>query len=531
VVKQRLKLAAVSNKLLSTYAEDEMTLEQLMAFTVTNEQARQEQAWESLSHSHNQEPYAIRRMLTEGAVPGSDKRAQFVGIEAYEAAGGVVTHDLFEEDDGGWLQDPALLDRLATEKLKSEAAKLADEGWKWITVAVNFPYGHTSGLRRLSGHVVDLSEEDRSAREALRSEYDRLNAEYAQAEELPAEIDQRLGEIEAALEAFENRPVIYDPAGINRAGVFVSIDGDGNLLFERGYVRVDDDVAEDDQDAKIDPSEEDEVSTGTTITVAGEPDTDPGDEEDGIRPLPDRLVMELTAHRTVALRDALGGSPDIAFIAVLHVLCLGAFYRFPSSDSCLEIIPRSADFAIQAPGLKDSAPAKAVDTRHESWSSQLPEQPAELWDKLIALDHNSRMALFAHCVSLTVNVVKEPHQRRSSGALAHGDVLVRALHLDMATVWSPTVDNYLGRVPKARILEAVREAKGEASAQLLDHLKKQEMATEAQRLLADTGWLPEPLRLPEPATSAAAADEPVETLPAFLAEDEDDSNNQLAAAE
>jgi ParB family chromosome partitioning protein len=141
------------------------------------------------------------------------------------------------------------------------------------------------------------------------------------------------------------------------------------------------------------------------------------------------------------------------------------------------------------------------------------------------------MALFAHCVSLTVNVVKDPHQRRSSGALAHGDILVRALHLDMATAWSPTVDNYLGRVPKARILEAVREAKGEASAQLLDHLKKQEMATEAQRLLADTGWLPEPLRLPEPATSAAAADEPVETLPAFLAEDEDDSNNQLAAAE
>ena len=59
----------------------------------------------------------------------------------------------------------------------------------------------------------------------------------------------------------------------------------------------------------------------------------------------------------------------------------------------------------------------------------------------------------------------------------------------------PTVDTYLGRVTKPRILEAVREAKGERSAQLIDHLKKGDMATEAERLLAGAGWLPEPLRL------------------------------------
>ena len=49
VVKQRLKLAAVSEKLLDIYAEDGMTLEQLMAFTVTNDHARQEQVWDSLA--------------------------------------------------------------------------------------------------------------------------------------------------------------------------------------------------------------------------------------------------------------------------------------------------------------------------------------------------------------------------------------------------------------------------------------------------------------------------------------------------
>ena len=121
VVKQRLKLAAVSDKLLDVYAEDGMTLEQLMAFTVTNDHARQEQVWEALAHTCNTEPYYIRRQLTEGAVRAADKRAQFVGVDAYEAAGGIVMRDLFEHDDGGWLQDPALLDRLVIEKLQARS--------------------------------------------------------------------------------------------------------------------------------------------------------------------------------------------------------------------------------------------------------------------------------------------------------------------------------------------------------------------------------------------------------------------------
>jgi ParB family transcriptional regulator, chromosome partitioning protein len=135
VVKQRLKLAAVSEKLLDVYAEDGMTLEQLMAFTVTNDHARQEQVWEALARSYNKEPFYIRRQLTDGAVRAADKRAQFVGVNTYEAAGGPVMRDLFEHDDGGWLQDPALLDRLVVDKLKVEAEALGKEGWKWITVA------------------------------------------------------------------------------------------------------------------------------------------------------------------------------------------------------------------------------------------------------------------------------------------------------------------------------------------------------------------------------------------------------------
>lgn len=101
-VRQRLRLASVSPRLLDLYANHEMKLEQVMAFSITNDHVRQEQVWDTVSRSHVREPYCIRRLLTETAVRAADRRAVYVGIEAYEAAGGVVMRDLFEQDQGGW---------------------------------------------------------------------------------------------------------------------------------------------------------------------------------------------------------------------------------------------------------------------------------------------------------------------------------------------------------------------------------------------------------------------------------------------
>ena len=151
VVKQRLRLASVSPKLLDAYAEDGMTLDQLMAFTVSGDWERQEQVWERLAASYTKEPYVIRRLLTEGAVRASDKRARFVGVEAYEAEGGAVLRDLFQGDDGGWLQDVALVERLVAKRLEREAETVRAEGWHWVEVAPEFSYGHHFGLRQLRG--------------------------------------------------------------------------------------------------------------------------------------------------------------------------------------------------------------------------------------------------------------------------------------------------------------------------------------------------------------------------------------------
>jgi ParB family chromosome partitioning protein len=98
-------------------------------------------------------------------------------------------------------------------------------------------------------------------------------------------------------------------------------------------------------------------------------------------------------------------------------------------------------------------------------------------------------------------------------ALAHADRIAEAVGLDMVKAgWTPTVDNYFGRVTKARILGAVREAKGHGQAQLIGHLKKGEMAEKAQELLAGSGWLPEPLRTQGSKLAAATGTAEIETV-------------------
>ena len=548
VVKQRLRLAAVSPRLLEVYAEDEMTLEQLMAFSVSPDHERQEQVWEAVQRSYTKEPYQIRRLLTEGAVRASDKRAQFAG-EEYVAAGGVIMRDLFQQDDGGWLQDAGLLARVVAERLERDAKALRAEGWKWVEVATEFPYGHNYGLRRIAGTRRPLTEEEIAQVEALRAEAERLEEEAELTNEVPDDVDQRLTEIEAEINALTQRPLVYDPAEIALTGVFVSIDGSGKLRVERGYVRPEDEppVVEEADEAAMagvdgaraqgseggDPGERDDSETGTTdsrIIVAHVGDAAELEEDEGIKPLSDRLTTELTAYRTLALREALGNEPGIAHLAVLHALCLKLFYRY-GLDSCLEIEPKSVMFDAQAPGLADTLLAARVDARHRHWAEQLPEESCELWDVLGSFDTDSRDALFAHCVSLTINAVVESYNRRPK-AVAHADRLAQAVSLNLAAAgWMATVDNYLGRVSKARILEAVREAKGQAAAERIAPLKKGEMAAEAETLLSGTGWLPEPLRMAGAQTAPAEDETAIADLPVEPDTDHSAGEAEAIAAE
>jgi ParB family transcriptional regulator, chromosome partitioning protein len=196
------------------------------------------------------------------------------------------------------------------------------------------------------------------------------------------------------------------------------------------------------------------------------------DDEDVTTPLPDRLITELsTSHAGFA--GCAGGKPRHHIPGraaqpragdLLPVRCLGELPGDRTSHT---------DLPAQAPGLKESVSAEAIDTRHERWKERPPKNEADLWDALIAFDGTAQASLLAHCASFAANALYEPANRYNQGRVsAHGvrtwldqaNVLARAVWLDMVLAgWRPTVDNYLGRVTKPRVIDAVREAKGEPS--------------------------------------------------------------------
>ncbi|MGQ3026576.1 MAG: chromosome partitioning protein ParB, partial [Sphingopyxis sp.] len=113
------------------YAEEAMTLDQLMAFTLADDHARQEEVWDQLEHSFNKSATWIRQKLTENSVRAGDKRVCFIGLDTYLEAGGSIARDLFESDGGGWLTDPVLNDRIDGGKLSAEGAGHLAEGRNW----------------------------------------------------------------------------------------------------------------------------------------------------------------------------------------------------------------------------------------------------------------------------------------------------------------------------------------------------------------------------------------------------------------
>jgi ParB family chromosome partitioning protein len=501
VVKQRLRLGAVSPNLMQVYRDGGLTLDQLMAFAITEDHARQEQVYEGLGY--NKEPWIIRRDLTKTNVAATDRRAIFVGPEAYTEAGGTIIRDLFTEDRGGFYEDAALLDQIVIEKLQGIAAQVQrTEGWKWVDVHIDYPHGN--GMRRSYPQPVDLSEEDEAAYAAAKDEYDRLTSEWEGTDDdLPPDVDERFAELEAEIEGIDAKRHAYDPDDIARGGVYVSLSHDGEARIERGFIRPEDEQSEPEE------AEDDEtVIDGVRVSGDGEviedgeydedgnhvSDLDAEDEEaeDDGKPLSDLLIRDLTAHRTLGLRLTLGEQPEMALIAVTHALAAQTFYRGVDAH-CLEIRPSSPHLGGHADGIADTAAAKALDDRHAGWASDMPRDGTDLWGFIAGLDQASVMALLAHCASLTVNAVKLPWERKPR-AHETADRLATAVALDMTAYWTPTVRTYLGRVTKAHIVAAVREAIGDEAADRIASMKKQPMAEAAEQLLAGTGWLPPFLR-------------------------------------
>jgi len=507
VVRQRLRLAAVSPRLVQAYRDGELTLEQLMAFAISDDHARQEQVYDQLSW--NRDPRIIRRDLMETHVPPQDRRVIFVGIDAYVAAGGAVVRDLFSEEDGGYCEDPLLLDRLALERLQALAAEVRAEGWRWAEASLDFPHGH--GLRRVYPRAVPLPPDVEERIQGLQLEVDALIEPYEVDEDLPDVTVERIEAIEAEIDALNAGRTAYDPDTIARAGVFVSLGQDGEPRIERGFIRPEDEptpaaiVAADagtagEADGGDAPGGE---ARGAGDAGGGGPADEP-EASDGRR-LSDALVRDLTAHRTLGLRIALGEQPDVALIALTHALAAQTFYPAYAMASCLDLRVTSASLTGHAEGIEETPAAQALAARHARWAALMPPEVADLWDAVAALDAGDRAGLLAHCAALSLSAVQQRGDSRPP-ALAAADRIAQAVALDMTRHWTPTVRSYLGRVTRAQIEEAVRDGVSEEAAAPLAGTKKQAMAEAAEQALADRGWLPALLRtaqVPEPSEQEA----------------------------
>lgn len=500
VVKQRLRLGAVSPRLLQVYRENGLTLDQLMAFAITEDHTRQEQVFENLHH--NREPWIIRRDMTASNVPADDRRALFVGADAYVEAGGTVIRDLFSEDRGGFFEDAGLLDMLAVEKLREVAIEVQAEGWKWAEAHIDYPHAH--GMRRVYPQPVALSDEDEARLEALSTEHDELAEGYSSYDEMPEDVAAKLEAASDEIDTISAKRSAYDAQIVANGGVFVVLNHDGTARIERGFIRAEDEALAfpqpeseaEDAGYGIGGTEIEQDEGGDVIEAVENEDEEPG------KPISDGLTRDLSAHRTLALRVALAERPDMAMIALTHTLTAQLFYSYAEAG-CLEVRPTVTPLGSHADGIEDTALAARASEAHEAWAERMPRDVADLWGFIVGLDDERRVALLAHCASRTVNALRLPWDRKPR-SLQTADRLATALALDVAKDWTPTVDSYLGRVTKAHIAAAVAEGVSEEAADRITGMKRPDMAQAAEQLLAGTGWLPASLR------TAQSESEPVE---------------------
>ena len=461
-----LKLANCSPVLLKAYRDGKLEIEHLMAFAVTDDHKAQEDVFEQAPGAH---PNYIRRLLTANEIPASDRRVQYIGVKAYEEAGGPVKRDLFsDEENGTFIVDAALLEKLATEKLLRAAKPVQKEGWKWVDVVVSFfSYDQKAQFRQIYAEPPTLPAK-------LAREVEKLQAEYDDICDTDEEAHiKRCDKIDARLQAIEKQrgKAVFTAEQLAMAGAIVTIGDDGKTDIVRGLVRPED------------------MPKGKGKSKAKAPGANGAAEDEARSELAAGLIEDLTAQKSAAISAVLLKEPSIALAAVVYTMAIDIFGH---SNTCLQI-SASQEYFRKVEGSKALAQISAA---KEKWGEKLPGEPEKLWQWCLKQKTDVLLDLLACCAALTVRAIRTKQDKADSARLRHADQLAHALELDMKEWFTPTAENYFNRVGKQQILEAVTEAKGQPHAPTLEKLKKGELASQAERLVAGTGWLPALLRLP-----------------------------------
>ena len=494
VVNKRLALARVSPALLDKYRAGEMNLELLQAFTLSDDHTVQEQIWDELNRQPwNRLPRTVRSLLSQDAIPAHDKRVTFVGLDKYEASGGMVKRDLFSREDeaGVYVLDPAKLTRLASAKLEEIAESVKAEGWKWVDVQPEADYEFIHKHRRLRAQEATLAPEAQAEWEALSGEHERLQEQLeneGEENEPGAEepTNTRLNEIEDRLARIEEtRTEVYPDEVKAACGVVVTIEHDGSPKLLCGLLR-----------------KEDENALRPSVAGDSSPKAAPLKNGDrGASPYAASLIESLTAEKTAAIAAELTQNPHVALAAVVHALVLLQFgldlhvYR---TRSCLQISSTRPNLG----DVKNSLAVASLERQQQEWLTQLPTEHTELWRWCLTQRQDTLLRLLAFCAASCVNAIQTKNDGDGRNRLPHADALASALEIDMTRWFTPTAENCFGRISKTLIAEALTEAGKTPDSTKLAR-KKTELAKLAEFEVAGTGWLPQPVRIASQSLPAA----------------------------
>ena len=488
-VQRRLKLSAVSPKLLALYREDGINLDQLMALTLCDDHALQERAWFE-ARTWDRTATALRRVLTAGEIEAAGNAlVRFVGIDAYEAAGGAVRRDLFDDDLSRYLSDTELLRRLAVEKLEALAIDVRAEGWSWVEARIELdspalrqltPCEHTlrkassqerAELADLAARAMELERQERALSEA--SEWSADEAECIALEEQA--IEERRKAIQEGLKT-------WAPDDMAHAGVVVTVTRQGDPEIIRGLVR--------DVDRKARAVSR-KMRRGAASHATGECADTTAVATPRTPDCSEKLLRRLAAHRTAALQMVMSRNTQVALATLTHAFALRAFGADSfGTRSAMQVMPQLHDHELLAAAddLKRSAAWQAMQTAKGAWVERLPEQRSEWLGWLIELDQHDLLELLAFCSALSVTALP------SAGVAAGANAIATAVGLNMVDWWQPTAEGYLNHVSKAQIVEALKEAGPGLVDEGVASMKKDVLVVQAAARLAGTHWLPKPLR-------------------------------------
>jgi len=470
-VQRQLRLANVHPDFLEMYRKDVITLDDMMALAVTEDTQKQHDAWHALPEQERI-PYRIRQLLTQTKMAANMPIARFVGLEAYQAAGGALDRDLFLEGDRSiFLLDIPLVHRLAQEKLAAVAESLKPEAGAWIEANPRMELADLAAYEEVDTVRREPTAQESATLEAIRLERDALESELQDMDvddERYSETDERVTELQSQEEELLEEMEVPDPQQQAHAGTIVYLDSKGEVKVRRGLLKP--------EDARLLAQQHQRLNEGT----------EGQSQQDETRKTSAAMVLRLSAHRTAALQATLIDNTKIAVVALCHRLVLAAFFEqssLPAASLRIQVEEPSLD--PHAEDLKTSKAYLAVQNRRAQWRERIPKVSADVLPWLLEQSEPTVLELLGFCTSLSIDALTA----REGGNQA--DALARACALDMNQWWTATAEGYLNKIRKDDILEIVRFAVSPDKATALKDMKKKDLALAAEEALQGSPWLPE----------------------------------------